>query len=136
MPILSLRGMILFPGMIVPLFVGREQLKRAIEAAAASDMRLLCIAQKTDEDAPTSEGLFGVGTVARLLQRSELPDGTAKVLLECVERAAVLNYTGQSEYHEADIVVIENPAPPTQRRFFVTISDARCREPSRRPRSA
>ena len=90
MPILSLRGMILFPGMIVPLFVGREQLKRAIEAAAASDMRLLCIAQKTDEDAATREGLFSVGTVARLLQRSELPDGTAKVLLECVERAAVL----------------------------------------------
>ena len=118
MPILPLRGMVLFPGMIVPLFVGRERSKRAIEAAAASDMLLLCIAQKTDEEAPTSEGLFGVGTVARLLQRSELPDGTAKVLLECVERAAVLNYTEQSEYHEAEIAVIDSQASPTQASAF------------------
>jgi uncharacterized protein YwqG/Lon protease-like protein len=125
MPILPLRAMVLFPGMIVPLFVGREQSRRAIEAAAASDMLLLCIAQKTDEETPTSEGLFSVGTVARILQRSELPDGTAKLLLECVERAAVLNYTEQSEYHEADIVVIESPAPPTQAAAFSGLLSAK-----------
>jgi Lon protease-like protein len=94
--------------------VGRERSKRAIEAAAASDMLILFVAQKTDEEAPTSEGVFGVGTVARLLQRRDLPDGTAKVLVECVERAAILNYTDRSEYHEADIVVIESQASPTQ----------------------
>lgn len=114
MPVLPLRSMVLFPGTTVPLFVGRDRSKRAIEAAAASDMLLLCIAQKTDEEAPTSEGLFCVGTVARLLQRTELSDGSAKVLLECVERAAVSNYTQRSEYHEADVVTIESLALPSQ----------------------
>jgi uncharacterized protein YwqG/Lon protease-like protein len=113
LPILPLRDMVVFPGMTVPLFVGRERSIRAIEAAAASDMLILFLAQKTDEDAPTNDGFFGVGTVGRLLQRRELPDGTVKVLVECVERAAVLNYTERPEYHEANIVVIESEAPPT-----------------------
>jgi len=115
MPILPLRGMVVLPGMTVPLFVGRERSIRAIEAAAASDMLILFLTQKSDEEeAPTSDGFFSVGTVARLLQRSELPDGTAKVLVECVERAAILSHTERSEYHEADIVAIESQAPPAQ----------------------
>jgi ATP-dependent Lon protease len=112
LPILPLRAIVLFPGITVPVFVGREPSKRAIEAAAAGDIPLLCIAQKTDEDAPTSEGLFSVGTVARVLQRRELPDGSTKVLLECIERAAILNYTAKAEYFEATIELVENPVPP------------------------
>jgi len=118
MPVLPLRGMVIFPGMIVPLFVGRERSRRALGAAMAGDMLILFTTQKADEeDVPTNEGLFGVGTVARLLQLSELPDGSMKVLAEGVERAAVLNYTEQSEYHEAEIMVIESQAgtqPPAE----------------------
>jgi uncharacterized protein YwqG/Lon protease-like protein len=115
MPVLTLRDIVVFPGMVVPLFVGRERSVRVLDAAFANDMLFLFVTQKIGaEQVPTSEGLFGVGTVARLLQRTKLPDGTIKVLAEGLERARVLNYTGRSEYVEGEIMVIDGQASATQ----------------------
>jgi len=108
-PVLPLRDIVVFPHMIVPLFVGREKSIRALEEVMRSDTFILLATQKNaSEDDPTTEAIFAVGTLASVLQLLKLPDGTAKVLVEGAERAKILKYTDRTDYYEADAVVLED----------------------------
>jgi ATP-dependent Lon protease len=106
-PVLPLRDIVVFPHMIVPLFVGREKSIRALEEVMRSDTFILLATQKNaSDDDPTTESIFEVGTLASVLQLLKLPDGTVKVLVEGAARAKVLKYTDRSEYYEADAIVL------------------------------
>ncbi len=106
-PVLPLRDIVVFPHMIVPLFVGREKSIRALEEVMRSDTFILLATQKNaSDDDPATDSIFEVGTLASVLQLLKLPDGTVKVLVEGAERAKVLKYTDRSEYYEADAIVL------------------------------
>jgi ATP-dependent Lon protease len=107
-PVLPLRDIVVFPHMIVPLFVGREKSVRALEKVTQSDMPILLATQKNaSDDDPATDAIFEVGTLASVLQLLKLPDGTVKVLVEGTERARILKYTDHSEFYEAEAVVLE-----------------------------
>jgi len=101
-PVLPLRDIVVFPHMIVPLFVGREKSTRALEEVMQSDKQILLATQQNpSEDDPTPETIYSVGTLATVLQLLKLPDGTVKVLVEGLGRAEVLKYTDNENYYEA-----------------------------------
>jgi ATP-dependent Lon protease len=101
-PVLPLRDIVVFPHMIVPLFVGREKSVKALEEVMRGDKRIFLVAQKNAaDDDPAEADLFDVGTVATVLQLLKLPDGTVKVLVEGKERATVAKFTGRSDFMEA-----------------------------------
>jgi ATP-dependent Lon protease len=105
-PVLPLRDIVVFPHMIVPLFVGRDKSIKALEEVMRSDTFILLATQKNaSDDDPATDAIFEVGTLASVLQLLKLPDGTVKVLVEGVERAKVLKYTDRSDYYEADASV-------------------------------
>ncbi len=90
LPVLPLRDVVVFPHMVIPLFVGREKSIRALDVAMEADKRILLVAQKSAEtDDPGADDLYGIGTLAQVLQLLKLPDGTIKVLVEGVARAQV-----------------------------------------------
>src|SRR5436189_2774452 len=107
-PVLPLRDIVVFPHMVVPLFVGRDKSVRALEEVMRTDKQILLATQKnsTDDD-PKPADIYDVGVVASVLQMLKLPDGTVKVLVEGVRRAAVIDYTDQSDFYEAQITDIE-----------------------------
>src|SRR3954468_9246779 len=108
-PVLPLRDIVVFPHMIVPLFVGREKPIRALEEGMKSDTSFLLATQKNaSDDDPATEAIFEVGTLASVLQLLKIPDGTVKVLVEGAERAKILKYTDRTDYYEADAVVLED----------------------------
>jgi ATP-dependent Lon protease len=106
-PVLPLRDIVVFPHMIVPLFVGREKSIKALEEVMRSDTFILLATQKnaSDDDPPTGS-IYETGTLASVLQLLKLPDGTVKVLVEGAARAKVERYTDRAEYFEADAVVL------------------------------
>lgn len=107
-PVLPLRDIVVFPYMIVPLFVGRDKSVKALEAAMKDHKQVLLVTQKSaQQDEPTAGDLYHVGTLGTVLQLLKLPDGTVKVLVEGTRRANVLNYTDNAEYFEAYGEVIE-----------------------------
>ena len=106
-PVLPLRDIVVFPHMIVPLFVGREKSIKALEEVMRSDTFILLATQKNaSDDDPATDAIYSIGTLASVLQLLKLPDGTVKVLVEGAARAQVKNYTDRDEYYEADAVVI------------------------------
>lgn len=109
-PVLPLRDIVVFPHMIVPLFVGREKSIRALEEVIGTDRQILLVTQKnaTDDDPPPS-AIFEVGTAANVLQLLKLPDGTVKVLVEGRSRARIEEYTDREEFYEASAVVLAEP---------------------------
>ena len=106
-PVLPLRDIVVFPHMIVPLFVGREKSIRALEEVMKADRFILLATQMnaTDDD-PATGAIFTTGTLASVLQLLKLPDGTVKVLVEGATRVKVHNYTRTDEFYEADGEVI------------------------------
>ena len=89
-PVLPLRDVVVYPHMVIPLFVGREKSILALDQAMRSDKQILLVAQKAaDVDDPKADDLYRVGTVATILQLLKLPDGTVKVLVEGASRAKV-----------------------------------------------
>ena len=89
-PVLPLRDVVVYPHMVIPLFVGREKSIQALDAAMKADKRIMLIAQKqADVDDPKADDLYAIGTVATILQLLKLPDGTVKVLVEGVSRAQI-----------------------------------------------
>jgi ATP-dependent Lon protease len=106
--VLPLRDIVVFPHMIVPLFVGREKSIRALEDVMAADKMILLATQKnaTDDD-PAQDAIYRVGTLASVLQLLKLPDGTVKVLVEGRTRAQIVDFTGRSDFYEADVTVLE-----------------------------
>ncbi|MBV8684193.1 MAG: LON peptidase substrate-binding domain-containing protein, partial [Caulobacteraceae bacterium] len=108
-PVLPLRDIVVFPHMVVPLFVGREKSVRALEEVMKGDKQILLVTQKDrDQDDPTPGDIYEVGVLASVLQLLKLPDGTVKVLVEGKSRAAVLRFTDHETYYEADIAAIED----------------------------
>ncbi|MBX9761344.1 MAG: endopeptidase La, partial [Beijerinckiaceae bacterium] len=106
-PVLPLRDIVVFPHMIVPLFVGREKSIRALEEVMKGDRHILLATQKNAaEDDPAADAIFSTGTLATVLQLLKLPDGTVKVLVEGAARASVKAYTRTDEYYEAEASVI------------------------------
>lgn len=108
LPVLPLRDIVVFPHMIVPLFVGREKSVRALEAVMREDKQILLVAQRNAaQDDPGAEDLYDVGTVSTVLQLLKLPDGTVKVLVEGGKRARVLGFKETDQYFEAYTAPIE-----------------------------
>src|SRR5499433_537523 len=110
-PVLPLRDIVVFPHMIVPLFVGREKSIKALEEVMRSDTFILLATQKNaSDDDPATGAIYQVGTLASVLQLLKLPDGTVKVLVEGAERAKILKYSDRADYYEANAVVLEDVA--------------------------
>jgi len=102
MPVLPLRDIVVFPHMIVPLFVGREKSVRALEAVMKEDKQILLVAQKNAaQDDPSIDDIYRVGTVSTILQLLKLPDGTVKVLVEGGRRAKITAFKETELYFEA-----------------------------------
>ena len=102
LPVLPLRDIVVFPHMIVPLFVGRDKSVRALEDVMKEDKQILLVAQKNaSDDDPASEDIHEVGTIGAVLQLLKLPDGTVKVLVEGGSRARIVRYGDNAEFFEA-----------------------------------
>jgi ATP-dependent Lon protease len=107
-PVLPLRDIVVFPYMIVPLFVGREKSINALEEVMRSDKQILLAAQKNaGDDDPAPDAIYQMGTLASVLQLLKLPDGTVKVLVEGTTRAKVKRYTGNPNFFEAEVERVE-----------------------------
>ncbi|AMB80529.1 MULTISPECIES: endopeptidase La [Pseudomonas] len=113
LPLLPLRDVVVYPHMVIPLFVGREKSIEALEAAMTGDKQILLLAQKNPaDDDPGEDALYRVGTIATVLQLLKLPDGTVKVLVEGEQRGAVERF-GQAEgYLSAEVSLIDEVAAP------------------------
>ncbi len=107
-PVLPLRDIVVFPHMIVPLFVGREKSIKALEEVMGADKQILLATQKDagDED-PEPGAIYELGTLSNVLQLLKLPDGTVKVLVEGVARARIERFTDRREWHEAEARLVE-----------------------------
>ncbi len=107
-PVLPLRDVVVYPHMVIPLFVGREKSISALEAAMADNKKILLLAQKNAEvDDPTQEDLYQIGTLSTILQMLKLPDGTIKVLVEGGDRVVVESLLETNEYYSAAIQLVE-----------------------------
>ncbi|WP_375206553.1 endopeptidase La [Hyphococcus sp.] len=107
-PVLPLRDIVVFPGMIVPLFVGREKSVTALENVMQNDKKILLVAQKdASDDDPEVDDIYEVGVIASVMQLLKLPDGTVKVLVEGESRAKIQNYVRTDEYFEAEAAYVE-----------------------------
>ena len=103
-PVLPLRDVVVYPHMVIPLFVGRDKSIRALERSMESDKRILLVAQKdAAQDQPTVDDIYRVGTVSTILQMLKLPDGTVKVLVEGVQRARIDCFVETERYFAAEI---------------------------------
>ena len=111
LPVLPLRNIVVFPGMIVPLFVGREKSIRALEDVMANDKDMLLVSQKDgDQDDPQPADMHAIGTIGSVLQMLKLPDGTVKVLVEGQSRAKMLDYLDNEAFFEASALVLTESA--------------------------
>ena len=111
-PVLPLRDIVVFPHMIVPLFVGREKSVRALEEVMSDEKQILLLTQKNkDDDDPNAEGLHRIGTLATVLQLLKLPDQTVRVLVEGKERARVTGFVPRTDFFQATVERIpDNPS--------------------------
>src|ERR1700747_2341865 len=101
-PVLPLRDIVVFPHMIVPLFIGREKWGRALEHVMKDDKQILLVTQKNAaQDDPATSDIFTVGTVGTVLQLLKLPDGTVKVLVEGGQRARIVRFADNDQFFQA-----------------------------------
>ncbi|MDO6427982.1 endopeptidase La [Thalassotalea sp. 1_MG-2023] len=106
-PVLALRDVVVYPQMVIPLFVGREKSIRCLDIAMESDKQVFLVAQKDAAvDDPSENDVFATGTVATILQMLKLPDGTVKVLVEGVRRAEVTEFVETEQYFTANIAYL------------------------------
>ena len=107
LPVLPLRDIVVFPHMVVPLFVGREKSVRALDEIMKGDKQILLATQKNSvDDDPAADAIYPIGVLATVLQLLKLPDGTVKVLVEGKSRARLTKFTDRTEYFEAEAVEI------------------------------
>ncbi|WP_374431421.1 endopeptidase La [Ideonella dechloratans] len=114
LPLLPLRDVVVFPHMVIPLFVGRPKSIKALEAAMDAGRQIMLVAQKAaGKDEPRAEDLFSVGCVSSILQMLKLPDGTVKVLVEGVQRAHTQSVSDAGEHFVAEVLPVEPAGEPT-----------------------
>ncbi len=107
-PVLPLRDVVVFPHMVIPLFVGRRKSIRALEQAMESGKQIMLVAQKSaSDDDPTTDNIHTIGTIASILQLLKLPDGTVKVLVEGERRAVLQKYLDTEDYFSAQVALLE-----------------------------
>ena len=120
LPVLPLRDVVVYPHMVIPLFVGREKSIQALDAAMNDNKQILLVAQKSAEtDDPTVEDMHRIGTLANILQLLKLPDGTVKVLVEGAERAELVRFTSTDTYFAAEMKVIGDDTSLDEREMEV-----------------
>ena len=108
-PVLALRDVVVYPHMVIPLFVGREKSIRCLEAAMDNDKQIFLVAQKdAGVDEPEADDIYSVGTIATILQLLKLPDGTVKVLVEGSVRGEIENYKQSEPFFEASVTKLED----------------------------
>src|SRR5882672_8077679 len=101
-PLLPLRDVVVFPHMVIPLFVGRPKSIKALDVAMEAGKHILLVAQKSAaKDEPAAEDLYAIGSVATVLQMLKLPDGTVKVLVEGAHRSSIVRVVDEGEYLSA-----------------------------------
>jgi ATP-dependent Lon protease len=123
LPVLPLRDVVVYPHMVIPLFVGRDRSIKALDLAMAADKQILLVAQKSpDVDDPGQDDLYGVGTLATVLQLLKLPDGTIKVLVEGVSRVAVEAYGEQDGALTGSGRVLDSEHERDEREMGVTLN--------------
>ena len=121
-PVLPLRDVVVYPHMVIPLFVGREKSIEALDAAMQDNKKILLLAQKNAEvDDPAQEDLYNIGTLSTILQMLKLPDGTIKVLVEGGERVMVDSLLETNEYFSASVQYLEKTSPIDEREAEVLI---------------
>jgi len=114
-PLLPVRDVVVYPFMILPLFVGRDKSIRAVDEALARDRLILLAAQRDAEaEDPNAEDLFSVGTVAMIMRMLKMPDGRVKILVQGVSRARILGFTRRDPYFEAQIAEVPEPETAPQ----------------------
>src|SRR6266852_8820218 len=134
-PVLPLRDIVVFPHMIVPLFVGREKSIRALEEVMKNDALIMLATQKNaSDDDPNPDSIYESGTLASVLQLLKLPDGTVKVLVEGLERARVQKYSDRAEYYEATPLARQAPDGEDPARILSQRADEGDPEGARRRR--
>ncbi|MCP4438007.1 MAG: endopeptidase La, partial [Aureispira sp.] len=107
-PVLALRDVVVYPHMVIPLFVGREKSIRCLEAAMDNGKQIFLVAQKdASVDEPEQADMFELGTVATILQLLKLPDGTVKVLVEGNQRACISEFTQTDDFFTAKVQMQE-----------------------------
>jgi ATP-dependent Lon protease len=124
-PVLPLRDVVVYPYMVIPLFVGRDKSIQALDAAMADNKQILLVAQRSaDIDDPKPEDLYEVGTLANILQLLKLPDGTVKVLVEGNQRARLERFVEDSEYLGAEIAPTDDELDLPEREMEVLMRSA------------
>jgi len=107
-PVLALRDVVVYPQMVIPLFVGREKSIRCLDIAMEADKQVFLVAQKDAAvDDPTADDVYRAGTIATILQMLKLPDGTVKVLVEGARRARITDFVETQEYFTADVEFLD-----------------------------
>ena len=120
-PVMPLRDVVVYPHMVIPLFVGRDKSIVALDKAMAAGKRILLVAQrKSDLDDPQPSDLYEVGTLATILQLLKLPDGTVKVLVEGAERA-LIDRIDVSDYFSAEITILKEENDLDEREIDVIV---------------
>ncbi|WJW74496.1 endopeptidase La [Thiohalobacter sp. IOR34] len=115
-PVLPLRDVVVYPHMVIPLFVGREKSIRALDSAMQNDKKILLVAQKSaDVDDPQVEDIHQIGTLSSILQLLKLPDGTVKVLVEGGERARIRQFVDSEDFFAAEIETLDGNAAQDER---------------------
>ncbi len=108
-PLLPLRDIVIFPSIVVPLFVGREKSIKALQEAMKTDKSIILVAQKNSEtDEPTDKDLFSYGCLSKVLQLLKLPDGTVKVLVEGQKRVKIINIKNETSFLKCDVEIAED----------------------------
>ena len=114
-PVLPLRDIVVFPHMVVPLFVGRDKSVRALDEVMRGDKQILLATQKNSaDDEPQPDAIYEVGVLATVLQLLKLPDGTVKVLVEGKSRAGIAKFTDQADFFEAEVAFIAEDGGPSE----------------------
>jgi len=114
LPVLPLRDIVIYPFMIVPLFVSRDRSIKAIDEALSQNRMILLVSQKDlDKEEPTQEDLYKVGTVAVIMRMLKLPDGRIRILIQGLSRARIESIVSGNEYVKSSLVPIPEPLPPT-----------------------
>ncbi|MCK5919734.1 MAG: LON peptidase substrate-binding domain-containing protein, partial [Methylococcales bacterium] len=122
-PVLPLRDVVVYPHMVIPLFVGRERSIKALDSAMSDNKQILLVAQKSAEvDEPNVDEIHRIGTLSNILQLLKLPDGTIKVLVEGTQRARVIDLNDGEDHFTAQITMIEEAEPEENDRELEVMS--------------